>query len=766
MATEEQRKYRGKGDKKSPQPKGITVRAPKLSRDGQRSLRVPNTPTGKAPKGRAINTGGSERTRTDAARKKVPVTKQAGGVDIRTPKLEQHEGQTDIAAPYVPVAGQEPEGRELDQFRHRDPERGGDMPLEDESQFISQDDEWHYSEIADHDGDISELLTDTEITKLGMDVLREFKIDDDSRSEAITAYDKAMEDARAETKTKSYPFDKAANTKYPLLQVAALQFAARAYPAIVKGNDIVKCRVNGKDDEQGSKGQRAQRISEHMSFQLTEEQKEWESQIDTMLHHLPLAGTAFRCIYYDDELGRNTTEQVNMKDFVINNEAKSLADCPRFTRVREYYPYEIREKMRSGFYRSVEGLFDTTDTDTQEAQAVYEQHCRHDLDGDGYEEPYVVTVHMESQQVLRVVPSADIDTILVDEDEDGLFIKKALHEPMYVRYIFMPDPEGKMYGLGFGKLLESVSAAINSTLNQILDAAHLQNGGGGFLGGNVNFGKKRELRMRPGHWQQLQSHGSDIRQAIVPHNWPGPSPVLFQVLGLLVEMGKEIGSIKDVLSGEASSANMPVGTTMALIEQGLQQFTAIYKRIYRSLREEYQLLYRLNSLYLPDESYFQLFDDERAVARSDYAMGDYDVSPVSDPTAVTTMQKMAKVEFALQFKGQPHVNDEAIDRRAMEAANLADLDELFNKPDPAMQQQQMAMAQLEMRRIEAEVAALEMKVPLTQGQTIKALADAEATETKTEIAEADSVLNAMKLGREMAGIHDEPEQASNPNLAA
>jgi len=670
-----------------------------------------------------------DRTR-EAADVAVPVTKQPGGVASHSaPSMPMHEGQSDMDV-------------DLSQFE--------DMDAEGQSEP-----DWHYQEVFQHGGDISDVLTDSQIAALAQTVLREYQVDEDSRTEAVNEYDKAMARARAESKPKNHPFQNAANTKYPLLSVASLQFAARAYPAIVKGSDVVKARVNGKDDEQGTKAARAERISEHMSFQLTEEQTEWESQIDTLLHHLPLAGTAFRCVYYSEELGRNTSELVNMRDFVINNDAESMADAPRFTRIRRYYPFDIKKKMRSGFYRKDDAILDDTDDDSQKLQVIYEQHRLEDLDGDGVDEPYVVTVHKNSGKVLRVVPSADVDKIVFDEDDDGVFLRDAAHEPLYVRYVFMPDPEGKMYGMGFGKLLESVGESIDTVLNQILDAAHLQNAGGGYLGGNVDFGKRREVRTKPGEWRVLKSNGMDIRQAIVPHQWQGPSSVLFQVLGLLVDMGKEIGSIKDVLSGESSGANMPVGTTMALIEQGLQQFTAIYKRIYRSLREEYRLLYRLNSLHLQDEQYFNVMDSEKAVARADYAQGDYDVSPISDPSAVTTMQRMSKVEFALQLKGQPHINDEAVDRRAMMAANIEDIDELINKPDEAAQQQQMQLAQIEMARLEAEVKDLQAKAALAQSKAVEAMASAEAKDDDIEIKEGRLVLDSMIAGKDVAGFESE-----------
>ena len=701
----------------------------------------------------------ARKTRRDNRKGAKRGAKEPAGVTPRGPSVKAHVGERSIAKPALGSVGREPLGQDVDQYQERRPDIDpsndkltyGDAVEGAEGEYEAEmPEDWHYSQIVQSSEDISEFLTEPQIADLSLTVLREYKLDESSREDVVRAYDKAMDAARNVRKAKDYPFTNAANVRYPLINTASLQFAARAYPAIVNGPDIVKVGINGADQD-GAKKMRAKRVAEHMSYQCLQEMPEWEKQMDELLHHLPLAGTCYRMVYYDTELNRPATEFVTLKDFVVNNDAKVLRDTPRYTRIREFYPYQIQEKIKSGFYRDVSDVLVDSDEDGQKPRIVLEQHRRHDLDGDGCDEPYIVTIDKETQAVLRVVPSADLDTLMVDfdEEEGRPYVSKSEHEQMYIRYVFMPDPEGKMHGMGFGLLLESISDAINTIFNQILDAAHLQNAGGGFLGGGVDFGKRREQRRRPGTWRQLKASGVDIRQAIVPHNWPGPSPVLYDVLGLLIEAGKEVGSIKDVLSGDAGSANMPVGTTMALIEQGLQAFTAIYKRIYRSLSEEYKLLYRLNALYLPDEVYFSFMDDQQAVARADYAMSDMNVTPVADPTAVTTMQKMAKAEFGLQFKGQPHIDSAAIDKRAMEAAGIDEPDALFAKPDPQAQEMQLRQAMLEMEKLEAEVAKL-------QAETVRNVADAQSKETKTEIEEAEAVLRAVSSGRDLMG-QDAPQ---------
>ncbi len=694
---------------------GISPKSPVVkSERGERVFRAPVPLT--APKQRAgrVDQVGGGRNRKSERYTDVKGRGLGAGVSPRAPKVTRHQGERYMPEPDGPNEGQLPEPQEIDQYSRRDYAEG--KPRDDYDETGEYDDyeaddklidgEWHYVDIVESGENIVDLLPESKRAALGHDALHEYEIDDGSRNMVMKAYDKAMKAARAESKAKNFPFTGAANVRYPLLTTAANQFAARAYPAIVNGSEVVKARIVGQDPD-GMKQARATRISQHMSYQCIEEMPEWEKQFDEMLHHLPLAGTAIRCIYYDDEMERNCSELVTLKDFVVNNDATSLEDCPRFTRVRRFYPYEIKEKMATGFYRDVQNIFADGADDSQKMREVLEQHRLSDLDGDGIDEPYIVTIDKESQEVLRVVASADLETIKFGQGRDGgPILTYARHEPMYVAYRFMPDPEGGFHGIGLGRLLEHHGEAINTILNQIIDSATLQNAGGGFLGGDVSFGKRREIHTKLGEWKQLKHMGNEIRNAIVPHQHQGPSPVLFSVLELLVESGKEIGSIKDVLSGDASGANMPVGTTMALIEQGLQQFTAIYKRIYRAMKAEYKLLYRLNSLYLGNEVYFSYHDDEKAIARLDYELDSSDVLPASDASAVTSMQRMSKAEFAMQFKGQPHIDSAAIDKRAMQAAGIEDIEDLFVKSDPQQQQMQMQAAAMEMAKMDAEIAKL------------------------------------------------------------
>lgn len=495
---------------------------------------------------------------------------------------------------------------------------------------------------------IAEDIDDAELEKIGMDVEREYKIDKTSRSDWEDSCKKAMDVALQVRTPKNYPFERAANIKYPLVTVAALQFGARAYPAIVDGNRIVKAQVLGKDED-GSKKDRADRVSAHMSYQLLHEMEEWEEDTDVLLHHLPIVGCAFRKVYRSEELRRNKSEMIPAIHLVVNNKIRSLEDAPRITHELFLYPQEIEERQRTGTFIecdlptpvSVEGS-DGTDDDAP--HMFLEQHRFLDLDEDGYREPYIVTVHKDTCKVVRIV--ANYTAADIDHDEKK--IRRIPKDAYFVKYSFIPDPKGGFYDIGFGKLLESLSETIDTTINQMLDAGHLQNAGGGFIGSGVRL-KKGEIRLSPGKYLSVEAGGNDLKNAIYNFEHPGPSAVLFNLLGMMVDAARDITAVKDILTGDTGDKGVQTATTtLALIEQGLKVFTAIYKRIYRALKDEFALLFKLNARYLEQEQYFTFLDEEMAVSKDDYDTKSLDIVPVADPKMVTDMQRMSRAQIVLQ----------------------------------------------------------------------------------------------------------------------
>lgn len=583
---------------------------------------------------------------------------------------------------------------------------------------------------------IADLLESHELNDIGRRSKAEYEIDKNSRSDWEESVQDALKLALQIAETKNYPWPNAANIKYPLMTLAAIQFNARAYPAIVNSGDLVRTKVIGRDDN-GEKRKRGDRVAEHMSWQLLEEMTEWEDETDRLLIILPIAGVCFRKTYFDPILGRNCSYLISPLDLVVNDNARDLATVPRISHEFQLYPYEIEERFRSGVYRKAElGLSDGEDEDAP--HDFIEQHRTLDLDDDGYAEPYIVTFHKETGSVVRIVANFRPEDVAFNEGGEIARIERTQY---FTKYEFMPNPQGKFHGLGFGRLLRPINDAVDTTINQLLDAGHLANVGGGFIGRGARLRGGRQSG-RPGEWVPVDVTGAALRDNLVPRPIQEPSLVLFQLLGMLVEAGKDISSVKDVMTGDAQSANQSPTTTLALIEQGMQVFSAIYKRVYRALKDEYAKLYRLNGLYLNPETYFHVLDEQRQVGPEDYADGDFDIVPVSDPATVTNMQKLGRAEFLLQFRGDPLMRGDEIMRRVFEAASIDDPDELFVEeapPDPGLL---LKADEIELKKREHAISEAELtlkaerqafEIAKMKAETIKLLAEAEAAEIGPQI---------------------------------
>jgi len=539
-----------------------------------------------------------------------------------------------------------------------------------------------------------------DLARIGPKVVEEYKIDLESRRAAgwEERHDSALKMAMQVKEAKNYPWPKASNVKFPLITVAAIQFAARAYPAIVDGSNIVKGKVLGKPDE--AKRQRADRIGRHMSYQLLDEMPEWEEETDELLHILPVTGTVFRKTYFDPAKGRNCSELITADKLVVNYWSKR--DPERMTQVCEYSPREIAGKMRSGLWTEMElGRPQDAGEDDDHPHKFLEQHRLLDLDDDGFPEPYIVTVHLETERVVRIYARYDADGIKANAKGEVYSITPVTY---FTRYRFMPNVDGSYYGVGFGTLLEPLNETINSTINQLMDAGHLANVQGGFIGSGVSM-KSGSLRFAPGEWKRVENtSGVALAQNIVPLIAKEPSTVLFQLLGMLVEASKDITATKDILTGDTGNANTPVGTTLALIEQGLKVATAIFKRIHRSLKLELGNLFRLNKLYLEPEVYFEFQDEDNKVSLDDYQVPDVDVVPVSDPTVMTDMQRLGRAQYLMQFRGMGF-DDMKIAERAMEAGGITDIEELKPKGPPPIPPE----VQVEMKKAEQKDRELDQK---------------------------------------------------------
>lgn len=600
------------------------------------------------------------------------------------------------------------------------------------------------AEIAQTDGDISHLLEDADLARIGVQVVEDYERDCMARQAWETTVEKALKRAAQEHSTPQNPPNyRRSHIDFPLLTVAAQQFNARAYPAICRPGDMVRVKVIGNDrgrpqlDDQGkpmvvlngqpmtmqqaaeaiasappqagpdgqpapqpqpepawqippgAKQERADRVGSYLSTYIQYRMDDWEADTDLMLMQIPVIGCGFRKLWWQD--GQQRAAFVSALDLVVPMTAKTLASAPRITeRMNDVYPYQIKERMNSGQYRFVELL--PTGDDDEEPRLLLEQHRLLDLDGDGVDEPYIVTVDKETQELLRLEPAFGHDDVILSDDDTRVI---RINRPVYyVKYPFLPDPKGGFYDIGFGHLIEQISDVVNAAINQMMDAGHAQIAGGGFIAAGLRLqsnNRSDRILWEPGEYKTVNVTGGDLRAGIVERTFPNVSEITFRIMEMMLGAAKDITSVKDIVTGDAPNT-APVGTTLALIEQGLQVFTAIYKRIYRALGGEYQMIYTNLGTHGDEttaQDYMDVLDDPAADFAKDFSEQDTDIKPVADPTAVTSQQRIAKAQLVQQIaQGNPLIDQKEALTRVFDAAGIENIDQLWAQqtgPDPMTQ---------------------------------------------------------------------------------
>jgi chaperonin GroES len=616
---------------------------------------------------------------------------------------------------------------------------------------------------------IADLLEAEHLAEIGEDVCREHTIDWESMKDWRTRMERGIELASLVKSDKNYPFEKAANVKYPLITTAALQFNARAYPAIVPPDDMVKCKVFGQD-QGGLKQARGMRVAAHMSYQLGTEIEEWEETTDQLLVILPIVGTVVRKTWFDPAAGRPRVRMIDPGAFVINSKCRTIEDAPRVGEVLSLFPSEIKERRATGQFRDVEYV-EVEGEDRDAAQEFIEQHRRLDLDDDGYGEPYIVTVHKKTRIVARIVADFEQSDVMMGP-ESVVSIKRGSY---FTPFHFLPSIDGGFFGTGLGFLLGDISESINTIINMMMDAGHMASRGGGFLGSEFRI-KGGAQQFRPGEWKLVQARGADVKSSIVPMTFPGPDETLFKLLGLLIEAGREVASVKDIMTGDTGGKTQTATTTLALIEQGMMVFTAAYKRIFRSLKREFKLLAKINAQTISAETYSMFHDPTGNTPidpRSDYAMADMDIQPVADPRSVTKMQEVAKAEIVMQMAQNGQVDQGAATKRILQAAGIPDVDELAPKPSPMQQQMermqmQAAQADLTLKMVEIDQAIADLEK--TRSEAMKNVTDAAANVAEQRLGAAIMSLGAIRdeigrtLGRGTGGMAGAPGFNAGPGF--
>jgi chaperonin GroES len=515
---------------------------------------------------------------------------------------------------------------------------------------------------------IADMLDEDCLNTIGAQVVTDYEADEQSRAPWVKRYESALKLAMQVKEDKTFPWRGAANVKFPAMTLAAITFHARAYPSLVPSKELVNVKTVGRDFL-GMKKRRAERIKIHMNYQFLDQMEEWDEEMDRLLITLPITGTEFKKVYYSEDLGRNVSRHVFAKDLVVNYYTTSLAKSSCITEILPPMSMnEIKEMINMGLYREcdfsnavprddkitktsdkIQGLEKPPQNDNT-PRVILEQHTWYDLDGDGYKEPYICTVDKDTRKVLRIVARFQAENI---KKANGT-IAKIIPDNYYVKYSFIPSPDGGFYDIGFGHLIGPLNEAVNTILNQLIDAGTQASVNSGFIaksfrpkGGNMEF--------QLGEWKFVNATMQDMRNGILPLPSKEPSSVLFQLLGMLIEVTQKVTSTTDMMVGENPGQNQKATTTMQVVENGMRVFTAIYKRLRRSLSHEIVRVYDLNRLYLDDVEYFTVVDpdtqdqEQLKAMQSDYEDKSIDVLPTADPNAVSQYQKAAQADFLLKM---------------------------------------------------------------------------------------------------------------------
>ena len=568
---------------------------------------------------------------------------------------------------------------------------------------------------------IAEDLDDDTLTAIGQEVKQGYENDLSTRSEWERSIDEWTKLAKQTIEPRTYPWPNASNIKYPLLATAAMQFAARAYPSLVPSNGrVVAARIVGKDPD-GQKYERAQRVSTYMSYQLMDEMYGWEEDMDRMLIMLPIVGVLFKKTYWDSLNKKNCSKLILPKSLVVDYWTTCLEKAERISEVIEMSPRLLKERQNAEMFLDIDlgtpsvtipknvGAPQPPAADEATPHILIEQHMFYDLDDDGYREPYIVTIHKETGKVLRIAANFDKDSIV---EKNGKIIKI---DPVqyYTKFGFIPNPDGGFYDIGFGTLLGPLNESVNTLINQLVDAGTLSNLQAGFLGKGLRI-KMGETRFQPGEWKTVNATGDDLKKSIFPLPTREPSAVLFQLMGSLITSGKELASVAEIFTGKMPGQNTPATTTMATVEQGMKVFTAVYKRIFRSLAQEFNKLYRLNSIYMNPTDYVEVVDTE--IGQEDFNTKDYNIYPGADPTATSQQEKLMKAQGLMELLQSGILDPVKVVYRILDAQEQPNWQELIRPevaesgqpppppPDPKLQEMQMT-AELKDKELQMKGAA-------------------------------------------------------------
>ena len=565
------------------------------------------------------------------------------------------------------------------------------IPDEDGGVTIDFDPQDQRGEGDDFYMNLAEEMPDRELGRIASDLMSEFDANKSGRQEWEDAYANGLELLGFSYEERAQPFRGASGVTHPLLAEAATQFQAQAFNELLPASGPVRTAVLGAETRE--KEQQAIRVKQFMNYYITNVMEEYTPELDQMLFFLPLAGSTFKKVYYDETRGRAVSKFIPAEHLVVPYETSDLDTCPNITQVIRMSLNDLRKKQVSGFYLDIpvlpsQGESGSVDDEIQRIDGVTPSQidydctileCHVDLDLEGYEDtdddgeetgikiPYVVTISQDNGQVLSIRRN------YLEDDEN----KKKIQ--YFVHYKFLPG--FSFYGLGLIHTIGGLSRTATAALRQLIDAGTLSNLPAGF--------KARGLRIRddddplqPGEFRDVDAPGGAIRDSLMPLPFKGPDQTLFNLLGFVVQAGQRFATITDLKVGDGDQ-QAAVGTTIAMLEQGSRVMSAVHKRLHYAMRMEFKMLARVMSESLPQEYPYSVEGAESAVMATDFD-DRIDVIPVSDPNMFSQAQRIALAQTKLQLAGAaPELhNMYEVYKDMYEALGVKDIDRVMKSiPD-------------------------------------------------------------------------------------
>ena len=535
----------------------------------------------------------------------------------------------------------------------------------------------------DHQANLAETLDSSDLSTLASELLEAYDSDKESRQDWLDTFSKGLDLLGIKTEEREEPFPGATGVHHPLLSEAVTQFQAQSYKELLPPGGPVKTRVMGAETPEVA-GQN-QRVKEFMNYQITEVMKEYDPEMDSLLFYLPLAGSAFKKVYYDNLLGRATSRLVKAENLVVAYETVDLETSPRFTHTMTMTGNDLKKLQLNGTYRSVNIGEANPDVDYNEAKekmdelqgiapsmtdydeyTVLEMHVNLELsevDDYGFAVPYVVTILEEQGEILSIRRNW--------EAESELFNKKEY----FVHYKFLPGLG--FYGFGLIHMIGGLTKSATAILRQLVDAGTLSNLPAGFKARGMRVQGEDEP-LRPGEFRDVDVPGGVIRDALMPLPYKEPSNVLSQLLGIIIDSGRRFASIADMNVGDIGSQQLPVGTTVAMLERGSKVMSAIHKRMHYAQKKEFRLLANIFSKSLPPVYPYEVPGASREIKATDFD-AKVDIVPVSDPNIFSMAQRVMLAQQELEMaRAAPEIHDlrEAY-RRMYEALEVKNIDALL-----------------------------------------------------------------------------------------